>query len=777
MALSSCSRAAYSPSVPLDPRLAADLRRRHEELLDTKPFHRPDNLQRCYETFRRVFGPEVLESLSGEALLLKLHERNTKDSLVYWLEFKSDEELPAIFGSISGGSAFKFGIYSSRETGEWIAGSGQKKRRLELPEAIAVAEQQRDQLLAGCRILDKYVGDPEHADYDAIQRRMLEEAPDIADSSWGHKYFALCYPTLLDDFHAASYQRFHLIKLLQTPQAGDDRYRDAEAFSRIARELEMPVCNLGSLLTQRNGAPHRYWRVGTRHGDEAARGEWPAMRDGGFAAIGWNELGDLSEVPVSREGKESVRDKMSRSRPSSPQQTGRDTAQVFRFLGRMQQRDLILAADGQAILGIGRVTGDYYYETKGPSGFSHRRPVDWVSLDEWTTPMREGLRTTCIEMRTHAENLVEVERRLLDVGDAAPRSGSSGASPTSAPLAPLRGHPARISAILKRKGQVILYGPPGTGKTYWAQKTARELVARSWFQRSWERLGDAELGALDERGALEVCCFHPAYGYEEFLEGYRPTVEDGSMAFERRDGLFTRLCERAESDPEHDYVLIIDEINRGDVPRIFGELMTVLERSKRGEEISLPVSGRRFSVPGNVSVIATMNTADRSIALLDAALRRRFGFIELMPDYGVLKKTAVGGIPLGAWLKQLNERVLEHLGRDARNLQIGHSYLMHGAQPVALPDQLAAALHDDIVPLLEEHCYEDFDTLGRILGKELVDVGGQRIVDELFDPSRRDDLFQALLRAFEGLETAASAVTPDEVQDEAEDEVEDDEVE
>lgn len=759
--------------MPLDPRLAADLRRRHEVLLDTKPVHRPDNLRRCYETFRRAFGPDVLESLSGEPLLLKLHERNTKDSLVYWLEFKSDDELPAIFGSISGGSAFKFGIYCSRETGEWVGGSGQNKKRLELAEAIAAAEQQRDQLVAGCRVLDRYAGNPEQADYAAIQEGMLEAAPDIADSSWGHKYFALCYPALLDDFHGASYQRFNLIKLLQTPQAGDDRYRDAGAFLSLARELGMPVCNLGSLLSQRNGAPHRYWRVGTRHGDQAARGEWPSMRDGGFAAIGWNELGDLSEVPVSREGKERIRDSMGQNRPSTPQQVGRDTEQVFRFLGRMQQRDVVLAADGQTILGVGRVTGDYYHETKGPSGFAHRRPVDWVSLDEWTTPVREGLRTTCIEMRKHAANLVEVERHLLDAEETPTRHARSTAA--AAPLAPLSGHPARISSILKRKGQVILYGPPGTGKTYWAQKTARELVARSWFQRSWERLGDAERDELKTRGALEVCCFHPAYGYEEFLEGYRPEAVDGAMVFKLHEGLFTRLCDRARKDPEHDYVLIIDEINRGDVPRIFGELMTVLERSKRGEEISLPVSGRRFSVPGNVLVIATMNTADRSIALLDAALRRRFGFIELMPDYAVLGNAAVGGIPLGEWLKQLNERVLEHLGRDARNLQIGHSYLMHGAQPVALPDQLAAALHDDIVPLLEEHCYEDFETLGRILGKDLVHVGEQRIVDELFDPSRRDDLFQALLQAFQGLETA---VTPQEAEDELEDDdTEDDSVE
>ena len=758
----------------LDPRLAADLRRRHDELLNAGRLPRPDQLRRHYETFRRTFGPEVLGGLAGEALLLKLHQRSTRDSLVYWLEFKADDELPGIFGSIAGGSALKFGIYQSRETGEWMTGSAQQQRRLELGEAIAVAQRQRDQLVAGCEVLADHAADPERADYAEIQRRMLEVAPDVADSAWGHKYFALLFPTLLDDYHATTYQRFHLIKLLQTPPGDGARYLNAESFLRIARELGMWAANLGTVLNARNGAPHRYWRVGTRNGDEPAREEWPPMRDGGFMGVGWMELGDLSHVPLSSEGKETIREGMRTHWPTTPQWTGRNAQQMFDFLHRVQQHDLVLAADGQTILGIGRVTGDYYYETKGPSVFAHRRPVEWLSLDEWVMPVREGLRTTLYRMRKHAENLIEVERRLLEAEDPARPPARPSTARESTPLAPLQGLPARIDAILKRKGQVILYGPPGTGKTYWAQRTARELVARSWWQRSWTDLDPAERSELSERGALQTCCFHPAYGYEEFLEGYRPRAEGGAMVFTREDGVFRRLCDRARSDRGHDYILVIDEINRGDIPRIFGELMTVLERSKRDEEITLPVSGQRFSVPKNVMVIGTMNTADRSIALLDAALRRRFGFIELMPDYELLRGRAVAGVPLAAWLEQLNARVLEHVGRDARNLQIGHSYLMHGDEPIADLDRFAAALHDDIIPLLEENCYEDFAALGRILGDELVLTGKQRIAHELFDPSRRDELVQALLRAFEGIGTEMDAASSTEASDAEEDDTEED---
>lgn len=743
----------------LDPRLAADLRRRHDQLLNSGHVLRPEQLRRHYETFRRTFGPEVLAGLSGEALLLKLHRRNDHDSLVYWLEFKADDELPGHFGSIAGGSALKFELYQSRETGDWMTGPAQQQRRLELDEAIAVAQRQRDQLVAGCEILAAHAVDPERADYAGIQQRLLEVAPDVADSTWGHKYFALLFPTLLDDYHVPSYQRFHLIKLLQKPPSDEARYLNAEPLLRIARELGMWVANLGTVLNDRHGAPYRYWRVGTRNGDQPAREEWPPMHDGGFVGIGWMELGDLSHIPLSSEGKETIREGMRSHWSTTPQWLGRNTQQMFDFLRRVQQRDLVLAADGQTILGIGRITGDYYYETKGPGVFAHRRPVEWLSVDEWVTPVKEGLRTTLYRMRKHPENLIEVERRLLDAEHrATPRSRPPTASepPT---LAPLRGTAARIDAILKRKGQVILYGPPGTGKTYWAQGTARELVARSWWQRGWAALEPSERSELVERGALQTCCFHPAYGYEEFIEGYRPNADSGAMVFSREDGVFKRLCDRARSDRGHDYFLVIDEINRGDIPRIFGELMTVIERSKRDEEITLPVSGRRFSVPKNVMVIGTMNTADRSIALLDAALRRRFGFIELMPDYELLRGCSVGGVPLASWLQQLNARVLEHAGRDARNLQIGHSYLMHGDEPLADLDRFAAALHDDIIPLLEEYCYEDFAALGQILGDELVVTTEQRIAHELFEPSRRDQLVQAVLRAFEGLATEAAVST------------------
>ena len=238
------------------------------------------------------------------------------------------------------------------------------------------------------------------------------------------------------------------------------------------------------------------------------------------------------------------------------------------------------------------------------------------------------------------------------------------------------------------------------------------------------------MGGDKSHGLVRMCCFHPAYGYEDFIEGYRPELHEGRMSFTLREGIFKEVCRDAEAQPERQFYLIIDEINRGDIPRIFGELLTIIEKDKRGKTVVLPLSRSAFRVPPNVFLIGTMNTADRSIALLDTALRRRFGFIELMPDVSLLDQASVSEIPLGPWLEALNRRICEHVGRDARNLQIGHSFLMEGGKPVKDATRFFHVVRDEIIPLLEEYCYEDYDALHAILGRR----SGRS--DEPCDPSR-----------------------------------------
>jgi 5-methylcytosine-specific restriction enzyme B len=429
-----------------------------------------------------------------------------------------------------------------------------------------------------------------------------------------------------------------------------------------------------------------------------------------------------------------------------------------------------VASDGGTTLGIGRVTGPYRFEPG--SEFPHRLPVEWLSLEEWKPAAPEGLQTTVYQIRQYP-HLIEIERRLLEPPPQRPVHVESDRSvkktDSSAPglqvIPTLPGIPGRIQAILDRKHQVIVYGPPGTGKTHWARQAALDLASYAAYDLPF---GDLEperqatiSGQGHQPGLVRMCAFHPAYGYEDFLEGYRPLSRPGSgqLAFERRDGIFKRLCADARQQPDHRFFLIVDEINRGDIPRIFGELLTVLEHDKRGKEILLPLSGEAFSVPKNVYLIGTMNTADRSIALLDAALRRRFGFVELMPDSRALGNAVLAGVPLGPWLDALNRRICEHVGRDARNLQVGHAYLMDGGKPVTDFTQFARIVQEDILPLLQEYCYEDYEALEKILGPALVDRTEQRLRLELFDQARQTELVSALLALEPRLATSISATT------------------
>ena len=476
-------------------------------------------------------------------------------------------------------------------------------------------------------------------------------------------------------------------------------------------------------------------------------------------------LGNLSELDANKASKEIIRASMERAYPSIPQMVGRNTQQVFAFAVSIQDGDLVLASDGATVLGVGRVLQGYAFDSS--SDFPHRHPVEWLNLDEWTLPTPEGLRTTVYEFKKDARNLVEIERRILGATPLTPI-----AKPTSSTMQPviviprLPGAAGRIQSILDRKGQVILYGPPGTGKTYWAMVTARNLAAYYRFGLPYDDLADDQKVVVTGTeqladGLVRLCSFHPAYGYEDFLEGYKPISVNNQLVFERRDGIFKRVCEDARRDSSHRYFLIIDEINRGDIPRIFGELLTVLEKDKRRSAILLPLSGAPFHVPDNVYVIGTMNTADRSIALLDTALRRRFGFIELMPDSSMLGNTTVKGIPLGPWLAALNQRLRENIGRDARNLQIGHAYLLAGGEPIADFAHFARVVQDDLLPLLEEYCYEDYAALEKILGNGLIDSANQRVQHELFEPDRQDELVTALLQTCPELSALPQAITAD----------------
>ena len=217
--------------------------------------------------------------------------------------------------------------------------------------------------------------------------------------------------------------------------------------------------------------------------------------------------------------------------------------------------------------------------------------------------------------------------------------------------------------------------------------------------------------------------FHQSYSYEEFVEGIKPNSIDGKVVYGIEPGIFRIICEEAEADPDNRYVMIIDEINRGNISKIFGELITLIEKDKRGKyELQLAYSKETFKIPENIHIIGTMNTADRSLIQIDAALRRRFAFCELLPKPQLLSKS-IQGISLQKLLEEINRRIVKS---GLREKQVGHSYLM-GIDNL---EDLQFAFANEIVPLLQDYFFDDYKKLkDDILSSDFVDSENMIIKD------------------------------------------------
>ena len=301
----------------------------------------------------------------------------------------------------------------------------------------------------------------------------------------------------------------------------------------------------------------------------------------------------------------------------------------------------------------------------------------------------------------------------------------------------------------------ILFGPPGTGKTFDAITEAVETIDR--------RIDDnhkARFHALTEQKQVEFVTFHQNYAYEDFVEGIRPVLNDGQgeLRYMLRDGIFKEIVKRANEHQDRRYVLIIDEINRGNIAKIFGELITLIEPSKRAgredaAEVTLPYSQEPFSVPANLYLIGTMNTADRGIALLDVALRRRFDFVERMPnpDHDGIAED-IEDVNGRALLRAINGRIVERLDREH---QIGHTYLMG----VLTLEALKHAFQNRIVPLLQEYFYDDWEKLRGVLNDNAFITRREGTERPVFDVLPPDDDLWADAQEYKKIYSSDSGAT------------------
>ncbi len=277
---------------------------------------------------------------------------------------------------------------------------------------------------------------------------------------------------------------------------------------------------------------------------------------------------------------------------------------------------------------------------------------------------------------------------------------------------------------------IILYGPPGTGKTYNTVVYAVAIIESETktlndvLQEPYDEVFE-RFNAYKAQGKIGFTTFHQSYGYEEFIEGIKPAMSEGrqnsepsgDIRYDVESGVFKKFCEEPADNEKSNRVFIIDEINRGNISKILGELITLIEPSKRvgqDEEMQaiLPYSKKPFGVPDNVYIIGTMNTADRSIAAVDTALRRRFSFKEMPPQPRVVQNVNVGGISVSDMLSKMNERIEVLYDREHT---IGHAYFTPLLKDACM-QKLADIFKNKIIPLLQEYFYEDYQKIRLVLG-------------------------------------------------------------
>lgn len=431
-----------------------------------------------------------------------------------------------------------------------------------------------------------------------------------------------------------------------------------------------------------------YWLYAP--GENASK--WEDFYKGGVMAIGWSDIGDLSAYATREDMRKAMVDAWGNEKSYKI-----PSLATWQFANEIQQGDIIFVKRGRdTVIGRGVVTSDYLYDETIDDDYKNIHEVKWTHSGEWPHPGVAAMKTLT-DISAYTEYIAKLNDLFVeDTADEDEDQPEIVYPPYTAEdflkeVYMEESDYNTLVAVLKNKKNIILQGAPGVGKTFAAKRLAYSIMG------------------VKDKDRVMMVQFHQSYSYEDFIMGFRPSA----TGFELKKGAFYNFCKNAETDSDNDYFFIIDEINRGNLSKIFGELFMLIETDKRGIELQLLYSDERFSVPANVYIIGMMNTADRSLAMLDYALRRRFAFIDLKPGFETEGfRTYRMGLAndkfnhLIAAVETLNNVIAadDSLGEG---FCIGHSYFCN-LNPDNLDDQaLSAIVEFELIPLLKEYWFDE----------------------------------------------------------------------
>ena len=426
----------------------------------------------------------------------------------------------------------------------------------------------------------------------------------------------------------------------------------------------------------------RYWLCAPGRGASI----WDECVRDGIIAIGWDEIGDFRQYHTKSEIAEKLNEVL------EPDKNYSSTAKaLFEFANVMKPGDIVFAKNGlYSVLGRGVVEGDYEYDP-ARDDLKNIRRVRWTDIAEYPYPGTAPQKTlTEITDKDLLDKLNALYDNSTEPAEEAAPDAYTEVDFLSEVYMTEKNYDDLVG-ILKNKKNIILQGAPGVGKTFAARRLA------------WSVMGEKD----DSR--IEQVQFHQNYSYEDFVMGYKP-VENG---FELKYGVFYRFCQKAANMPKKDFFFIIDEINRGNMSKIFGELLMLIENDYRGKKLTLAYNGMPFSVPENLYIIGMMNTADRSLAMIDYALRRRFSFFEMEPGFkteGFKKhQEAQNSEKLDKLIdkiEELNDAISEDSSLG-KGFMMGHSYFCFNEHNVCTDERLRMIVNYDIIPTLEEYWFDN----------------------------------------------------------------------